>query len=607
MEQSRITYEDDSDFPPSLLRYWNAPATNRYSRRISNFKHTPLDYREPSIRLVKVHPPISEYDEDNIQCEIRHATTASRYTCLSYVWGVEDEGYPLLLNDEEFMVRDNLWRFLKEARKKPHICNEWLWIDALCIDQASNAERTHQVQHMGRIFSGAERVISWLGVAPDIVMYLHSIREQARIREARPKSEMNLPYFGSYMEVSRFDYRGDQLLRDDFNSSDYWRRAWITQEVALARDVTFMVGDVEEHESLVEQARHAGCFVTRDLLSNRRQNTQIIGQRLMTLLDRHKEKQCSILRDRIYSLLAICGDISGLDVDYEVPDRELADNVLRHCKDSFCLCAIAAVGDSLELSHGLSSYHNAGPETRHPEWFAYIKVPLLSHEDESGPSEYASAVYREVADASGHKSTSILIYPEEICPRYHSLSMTFTVESALGGIGNDTFILTAGNLEADKQKISGCMVELWAGRCTIVFTFEALLNVSRQRIRRGERRCGRERTSRLPLLKLCPTAEAISDFHANEFPGTSEDDLQPFSNQYPPPEAVSGSLAEPALDTSRKDAVIRRQLPETLTGQHTNVQTTTSPASLHTTSSQPTPTSFRKRMYDKASRVMRRT
>lgn len=42
-----------------------------------------------------------------------------------------------------------------------------IWIDALCINQQDVLERGHQVDMMGVIYRGAQRVIAWLGT-PDL-------------------------------------------------------------------------------------------------------------------------------------------------------------------------------------------------------------------------------------------------------------------------------------------------------------------------------------------------------------------------------------------------------------------------------------------------------
>ncbi|KAH7088452.1 hypothetical protein FB567DRAFT_339061 [Paraphoma chrysanthemicola] len=54
------------------------------------FTHAPIDLQNNSIRLLEVLPADPKDPNGIIQCRIRHDTTAAVYTCLSYVWGVED-------------------------------------------------------------------------------------------------------------------------------------------------------------------------------------------------------------------------------------------------------------------------------------------------------------------------------------------------------------------------------------------------------------------------------------------------------------------------------------------------------------------------------------
>jgi hypothetical protein len=106
---------------------------------------------------------VKESNEGRVQCEVRHATVNCSYICLSYVWGAPDRGHLINMNKKSFWVRENLLNFLEAASRKHRLRSQWLWIDALCIDQDNVAERNHQVQQMGLIFSRAEEVISWLG------------------------------------------------------------------------------------------------------------------------------------------------------------------------------------------------------------------------------------------------------------------------------------------------------------------------------------------------------------------------------------------------------------------------------------------------------------
>lgn len=103
-------------------------------REAEPFTYTPLDLSQRSIRLLRIHPSLSSA---YIRCEIRGATVDDDYTCLSYVWGPPDKGYPVLINEHLYKVRGNLWDFLLRARRKEF---GWLWVDALCIDQEKSEE-----------------------------------------------------------------------------------------------------------------------------------------------------------------------------------------------------------------------------------------------------------------------------------------------------------------------------------------------------------------------------------------------------------------------------------------------------------------------------------
>lgn len=72
----RVGDPEDDKFIPT--RSISLPARGRY-----RFKHSPLDLDEPSIRLVRILPGPSF--DGQIHLDIRHASTNSTYSCLSYV------------------------------------------------------------------------------------------------------------------------------------------------------------------------------------------------------------------------------------------------------------------------------------------------------------------------------------------------------------------------------------------------------------------------------------------------------------------------------------------------------------------------------------------
>ncbi|KAF2832470.1 HET-domain-containing protein, partial [Ophiobolus disseminans] len=283
----------------------------------SDFQHNPLNRQAPSIRLVRIRAASSL--DATIHCDIRHASTTSIYICLSYVWGEIDRGHWIFLNGRRFWIRENLWHFLRSARQKFHIRSEWLWIDALCIDQTNNDERTHQVQQMGRIFSSAVKVISWLGMSDEIAEYFED------------RSNLDLVHFKESCHAYWNPRSLDPKLRC-FYACEYWSRAWITQEFALARRNTFMARDVEvDCEQLEKTYARDWTMVER---VNFEMSFGLRGRSLIYLLDRYHYKKSQIPRDRVFSLLALCGEGSDLKADYGLPHVDLARDILQSCKES---------------------------------------------------------------------------------------------------------------------------------------------------------------------------------------------------------------------------------------------------------------------------------
>ncbi|KAJ4293325.1 hypothetical protein N0V90_008607 [Kalmusia sp. IMI 367209] len=111
--------------------------------------------------------------------------SALPYRCLSYTWGnpldceadqkALDEWHDrhqIFLCEEtdlgkpcwtSFSVTTNLYEFLREFSSAPAIDTPWIWIDAICINQADFKERTAQVGLMRRIYRSCTEVIIWLG------------------------------------------------------------------------------------------------------------------------------------------------------------------------------------------------------------------------------------------------------------------------------------------------------------------------------------------------------------------------------------------------------------------------------------------------------------
>jgi hypothetical protein len=315
----------------------------------AQFQHEPLDLRQAAtIRLIEILPT---GPGDTVACRVRHTTTEALYTCLSYVWGSSTDTKTIHMNGKPFQVRENLWNFLRTASSAE--TGSWntshetgfsldkaaksIWVDALCIDQDNNGERNHQVQQMGEIFSSAQRVIAWMGSNSQYATLFRYMREDLTTQ--------------LFFDVSYY------LPLYDFCKDCYWRRAWITQEVQLARHVILLANN-----EAIDLAYLQGEFQrTINRTFGQVLHTELWGpigdtasqkdqRALMENMYHFRHKQCSNPLDLIYSLLSISLDGANLRVEYNIGIVGLARNVLQTFREDLCLWRVGTVLDILQIT-----------------------------------------------------------------------------------------------------------------------------------------------------------------------------------------------------------------------------------------------------------------
>jgi hypothetical protein len=206
---------------------------------------------------------------------------------------------------------------------------DWLWIDALCIDQLDAHERTHQVGIMSQIFGRADQVISWLGPAYD-------------------NSEHAMNAFAGYTSERE---SSEHLILDQRELSEaicrlcerpYWKRLWVFQELKHAKDIKLMCGDETISWSQFKQLWRAIIEIaTTDEVRSERLN-QSLATRMMTLrskpmnfslwnlLNETRNLECADRRDRVYALLSVATEgHKGIEADYEIVPLRLAHRTLQ--------------------------------------------------------------------------------------------------------------------------------------------------------------------------------------------------------------------------------------------------------------------------------------
>jgi hypothetical protein len=269
-----------------------------------------------SIRLVSIEPG---WPSDPIcinLLNISHGNSAPPYQALSYVWGSTLNPVSIQCNGANLTVTQNLGAALRALRQlpangdpaehgievlePPHVLHAnggawkgiarnrnqaevletrratpdeemYIWIDALCINQADLHERGEQVKGMRRIYSLAKNVRIWLGT--ELVDVNGSTLELPAIKTPwvdRAFARTRLGELGHMPVVLSFivqalrnresygDIESSSLLigfppqkcaeytiLEAFFDQPWFRRVWIIQEVVVAREATITLGDWE--------------------------------------------------------------------------------------------------------------------------------------------------------------------------------------------------------------------------------------------------------------------------------------------------------------------------------------------------------------------------
>lgn len=187
----------------------------------------------------------------------------SGYEALSYVWGSTEGQQALLLRNSEkvwqkktlstvdsghiegqISITANLRELLLELRDQRY--EDFIWIDAICINQSDNAEKGMQIPLMRNIYEEAKRVLIWLGPADNFTRgALKIIPDLTKVfQEIDPRTyeldSKNLETFIS-KGVPPPDHEIWQAI-GRLMGHPWFVRLWTLQEVTLAKNVEVLCG-----------------------------------------------------------------------------------------------------------------------------------------------------------------------------------------------------------------------------------------------------------------------------------------------------------------------------------------------------------------------------
>jgi ankyrin repeat protein len=308
---------------------------------MASYIYDPIDLTQPSIRLAR----LLGGEDDDIQCEIFQAWLNEPediipYEALSYTWGITEMTDHVIINGSKLAVTQNLYLALQYLRFKDQ--DRIIWIDGLCIDQANDAEKGHQVQQMGDIYDRAECVIIWLGTATyetNVLMDSMKLLEKESIGYSRNSwgvSDLAWRKVWSDIQPKLRSMHSDLENRqriglDSLFGRSWFKRVWIVQEVANARAAIIVCGVKSVSArifalvpSLMGFETDPHCQSILDIMPGRSREESWWSQKrdLRTLLLKFSSSDASDSRDNIYALLGLSSDACDsalLRADYSKP------------------------------------------------------------------------------------------------------------------------------------------------------------------------------------------------------------------------------------------------------------------------------------------------
>ena len=300
------------------------------------FDLLPLPVSHASFRLLELHFKSDAIGTDEPMIHATMRTYDSRhkpeYDALSYTWGTQVMSSNIRLNGHLFPVTPNLLAALEQLLLDQ--CNDeagnkkFYWIDAICINQGDNLEKSRHVLRMREIYANAQNVHMWIGKSSPLSSMAFDTLKRFAAPDGTQDGSMT---FRDILDTVRERKNAIQNLLE----RPYFVRVWIIQEVVVANNATVMCGSFSisyDDLYIAVQRMTASQFYP---FSSATSNVSYLGEWRATFLavdapDREenlglrlfmdsRDRSATDLRDKIYSLRGIANDAlaAGIIVDYD--------------------------------------------------------------------------------------------------------------------------------------------------------------------------------------------------------------------------------------------------------------------------------------------------
>ncbi|KFA78635.1 hypothetical protein S40288_10320, partial [Stachybotrys chartarum IBT 40288] len=297
---------------------------------LEEYEYARLEPGKRMIRLLKPHQAI--YREDPVMCEsiVCNLDSAPKFAALSYCWGPETDDLRKILlvpDGKVFMARPSLEGALKRQRARLRSEEEeWIWADAICINQRRHRESRTALDDAGYIQESqhSHDLMKRTAIAKEIGLPTHD--------QPRPQSLAD-PCYYSYWHIF---------------TKPWFTRTWVIQEIVLAKRALGALGRFEFEWTDLEKSFQVLAPEFNDFLAQRQGLPQAERRQLalalrnftnimrirkyfaagnldaINFMELARNFEVTEPRDKIFALLALFAesDKKGLD-DYSLSAGDL--------------------------------------------------------------------------------------------------------------------------------------------------------------------------------------------------------------------------------------------------------------------------------------------
>uniref|UniRef100_A0A0B7KPA6 Heterokaryon incompatibility domain-containing protein n=1 Tax=Bionectria ochroleuca TaxID=29856 RepID=A0A0B7KPA6_BIOOC len=278
------------------------------------YEHSPIQ-RQRSIRLLTLFAADDFEATLGAKLRIHRLDSAPEYIALSYVWGKAEATIPIYIDGHMLKIRKNLSVALKRWRRRQGTFR--IWVDAICINQEDNDEKSSQVQLMRFIYQSARMVLIYLEEADG---WEEANKVMQHLCEA--KKDGILPQYAG--GDTHTDFR---MIKIPENS--WFQRAWTLQECYVSNNCQILHGNTLFGLDILCDTLSDWIYVSvtaemRDFLHQRglssrislvnfkrtrlRQDQGPLALPLFALLILSNGSQVTKACDRIYALIGISSE-----------------------------------------------------------------------------------------------------------------------------------------------------------------------------------------------------------------------------------------------------------------------------------------------------------